>query len=67
MALGLTEEHQALAGAIRNWAARHCPPAVIRAAADGADSGCAQYRASLGPSLAGQGALGLHVPEDHGG
>ncbi len=67
MALGLTEEHQALAVAVRSLAERHCPPEVIRAAADGADSGCAQYRASLGPGLAGQGVLGLHVPEDHGG
>ncbi len=67
MALGLTQEHQALAAAVRGWAERHCPPEIVRAAADGADSGAAQYRASLGPSLAGQGLLGLHLPGDHGG
>ncbi len=67
MALGLTEEHRALAGAVSRWAGRHCPPEVRRAAADGADSGAARYRASLGPSLAGQGTLGLHVAADHGG
>jgi len=67
MALGLTEEHLALAGAVSGWAERHCPPEVRRAAADGADSGAAQYRASLGPSLADQGVLSLHVPADHGG
>ncbi len=67
MALGLTEEHQALAGAVRGWAERHCPPDVVKAAADAADSGAAAYRASLGPGLASHGVLGLHVPEEYGG
>ncbi len=67
MALGLTEEHQALAGAVRGWAERHCPPDVVRAAADSRDSGAARYAAALGPSLAAHGVAGLHVPADHGG
>ncbi|HKB31942.1 MAG TPA: acyl-CoA dehydrogenase, partial [Streptosporangiaceae bacterium] len=67
MALGLTAEHQALAGAVRGWAERRCPAEVVRAAADGADSGAATYRASLAPGLAGQGVLGLHIAEEHGG
>ena len=67
MALGLTEDHQALAGTVRGWAQRHCPPEVVRAAAEAADSGRAHYRAALGPGLAGLGLLGLHVPAEHDG
>jgi len=69
MALGLTEEHIQLADSVRAWAQRHSPPAVARAAADGAagDGGAAHYRDVLRPSLADQGLLGLHVPEADGG
>ncbi len=51
-----------MAGRLRN-----SPATVLRAAADGPDRGAALYRDSLGPSLAGQGLLGLHVPERDGG
>jgi 3-oxochol-4-en-24-oyl-CoA dehydrogenase len=67
MALGLSEEHRHLAETIRNWAQRNCPPEAVRAAADGQDSGSARYLESFGPSLAEQGVLGLHVPEEDGG
>jgi alkylation response protein AidB-like acyl-CoA dehydrogenase len=67
MALGLTEEHLQLAEAVRGWAQRNCPPEVVRAAADGPDSGSARYLESLAPGLAEQGLLGLHVPEEDGG
>ncbi len=67
MALGLTEEHLDLAAAIRGWAQRNCPPEVMRAAANGPDSGSERYRESLQPGLAEQGVLGLHLPEEHGG
>lgn len=67
MALGLTEDHQALAGTVRSWVKRHCPPEVVRAAAEGADSGTAHYAAKLAPSLAAHGVLGLHLRDDHGG
>ena len=67
MALGLSEEHRHLAETIRSWAQRHCPPETVRAAADGQDSGSARYLESFGPSLAEQGMLGLHLPEDDGG
>ena len=67
MALGLSEEHRHLAETIRNWTQRHCPPETVRAAADGQDSGSARYLESFGPSLAEQGILGLHLPEDDGG
>jgi 3-oxochol-4-en-24-oyl-CoA dehydrogenase len=67
MTLGLTEEHLQLAEAVAAWAQRHCPPDVVRAAADGPDSGSAHYLASLAPGLAEQGLLGLHVPDEDGG
>jgi alkylation response protein AidB-like acyl-CoA dehydrogenase len=67
MTLGLTEEHLQLAESVASWAQRHCPPDVVRAAADGPDSGSAHYQASLAPGLAEQGLLGLHVPEEDGG
>ncbi len=67
MALGLSEEHQALAATVRSWVGRHCPREVIRAAAESPDSGAAHYRASLAPGLAAQGLFGLHVPSDHTG
>jgi len=67
MTLGLTEEHLQLAETVRGWAQRHCPADVVRAAADGPDSGSAHYRESLAPGLAEQGLLGLHVPEEDGG
>jgi alkylation response protein AidB-like acyl-CoA dehydrogenase len=67
MTLGLTEEHHHLAETIRNWARRNCQAEVVRAAADGQDSGSGRYQESLGPSLAGQGVLGLHLPDEDGG
>src|ERR1700729_1700861 len=67
MTLGLTEEHLQLAEAVAAWARRHCPPEVVRTAADGPDSGSAHYQATLAPGLAEQGLLGLHVPEEDGG
>jgi alkylation response protein AidB-like acyl-CoA dehydrogenase len=67
MTLGLTEEHLQLAEAVSAWAQRHCPAEVVRAAADGPDSGSAHYLASLAPGLAERGLFGLHVPEEDGG
>src|SRR6202046_696739 len=67
MTLGLTEEHLQLAEAVAAWAQRHCPPEVVRTAADGPDSGSAHYQATLAPGLAGRGLLGVHVPEEDGG
>src|ERR1700751_1313486 len=67
MALGLTEEHLQLAEAGRGWGQGNCPPEVVRAAADGPDSGSARYLESLAPGLAEQGLLGLHVPDEDGG
>jgi 3-oxochol-4-en-24-oyl-CoA dehydrogenase len=67
MALGLTPEHLELAATVRGWAQRHCTADVVRAAVEADDSGAQHYRASLAPSLAGQGLLGLHLPEEAGG
>ena len=77
MALGVSEEHLELAASVRGWAERHCGPDVVRAAglsgADPAGAGCADgagpdgYTGALRPGLAGQGLLGLHVPEEYGG
>ncbi|GGT59145.1 acyl-CoA dehydrogenase [Actinomadura citrea] len=56
MAIGLTEEHEALAASVRGFAER----AVTREAVRDADAG-------FWPALAEQGLLGLHLPEDVGG
>jgi alkylation response protein AidB-like acyl-CoA dehydrogenase len=63
MAIGLTEEHEALAASVRGFAERHVTTQVVRAAAD-AD---AEERPAFWPALADQGLLGLHLPEEHGG
>ncbi|HEX9065546.1 MAG TPA: acyl-CoA dehydrogenase [Streptosporangiaceae bacterium] len=67
MALGLTQEHTELAAAVRGWAQRHCPPELVRAAADGDDNGAGVYRSQLAGALAAQGLFGLHVAECDGG
>ncbi len=67
MTLGLTQEHTELAAAVRGWAQRHCPPELVRAAADGGDGGAEVYRSELAGALAAQGLLGLHLPESDGG
>ena len=67
MTLGVTEEHRHLAETVRNWAQRNCPPEIVRLAADSPDSGSVRYQLSFGPSLAEQGILGLHLPDEDGG
>jgi 3-oxochol-4-en-24-oyl-CoA dehydrogenase len=64
MAIGLTEEHEALHESVRGWAERHVTSDVVRTALG------AQAETGLPPywqALAGQGLLGLHIPEVHGG
>ncbi|RFU42700.1 acyl-CoA dehydrogenase [Actinomadura logoneensis] len=63
MAIGLTEEHEALAESVRGFVERHVPGSVVRAALE-AD---AEARPPFWPALAEQGLLGLHLPEEHGG
>ncbi|GAA2138974.1 acyl-CoA dehydrogenase [Actinomadura napierensis] len=61
MAIGLTEEHEALAASVRGFAERNVPPQSLRA------DGAREAGAGFWPALAGQGLLGLHLPEDAGG
>jgi 3-oxochol-4-en-24-oyl-CoA dehydrogenase len=67
MALALTEEHLALAESVRGWAGRAAPAETLRAAVADGDGGAALYTGTLRPALAGQGLLGLHLPESLGG
>ncbi|GAA2992328.1 acyl-CoA dehydrogenase [Streptosporangium longisporum] len=63
MAIGLSEEHEALRESVTGWAERNIPSGVVRAAmaAEGED------RPGFWSGLADQGLLGLHIPEEHGG
>src|SRR3954470_15926296 len=63
MGIGLTEEHEALADAVRGWAERNAPFGVVRTTLD-ADE---ESRPAFWAGLAEQGLLGLHVPEEYGG
>ncbi|MBG0813257.1 acyl-CoA dehydrogenase [Planomonospora sp. ID82291] len=63
MAIGLSEEHEALHASVRGWAERNIPSEVVRAAI-AAES---ETRPAFWSGLADQGLLGLHVPEEHGG
>ncbi|MFG3436035.1 acyl-CoA dehydrogenase [Nonomuraea sp. NPDC047897] len=59
MAIGLNEEHEALRESVSGWAERNIPAELLRAAAD--------ERPPFWRSLAEQGLLGLHLPEEAGG
>ncbi|MQA86527.1 MAG: acyl-CoA dehydrogenase [Streptosporangiales bacterium] len=65
MAIGLTEEHEALRESVRGWVERHVPPEARRAAGDGDTTH--GRRPAFWSGLAEQGLLGLHVREEHGG
>ncbi|MGP3912010.1 acyl-CoA dehydrogenase [Nonomuraea sp. 10N515B] len=59
MAIGLSEEHEALRESVSGWAERNIPSELARAGSDG--------RPPFWAGLAEQGLLGLHVPEEYGG
>ena len=63
MAVGTTAEHEDLRRTVRRWLEGHCPPEVPRATfeADPAELPKAFTE------MAGQGWLGLHLAEEHGG
>ena len=63
MPIGITDEHSALHEAARGWAERHCGPSVAREQLE-ADR---EELPAFWEALAGQGWLGLHVNEAHGG
>ncbi|MFI0424625.1 acyl-CoA dehydrogenase [Spongiactinospora sp. 9N601] len=71
MAIGFSEEHQALRDSVSGWLERHVPAEAVRAAvaAGSAEAGPedATARPAFWNSLAGQGLLGLHLPEKYGG
>ncbi|MER6943181.1 acyl-CoA dehydrogenase [Nonomuraea sp. NPDC000554] len=59
MAIGLSEEHEALHESVSGWASRNIPVELLRAGAD--------ERPVFWAGLAEQGLLGLHLPEESGG
>ena len=63
MPIGISEDHLALHDAVRGWCERHVPPAVPRALLDADTEGMPPFWSEL----AGQGWLGLHLAEEHGG
>ena len=63
MSLGITDEHAELANALRGWAERLAGPALVRAAEDDPTAGFAEAV----HAAAGQGVLGIVVPEESGG
>ncbi|MFC6884119.1 MULTISPECIES: acyl-CoA dehydrogenase [Actinomadura] len=67
MAIGLTEEHEALAASVRGFAERNVTARAVRDAVEAAERGEAAGRPGFWDALAGQGLLGLHLPEERGG
>ncbi|MET8332285.1 acyl-CoA dehydrogenase [Streptosporangium canum] len=63
MAIGLSEEHEALRESVTGWAERNIPSEVVRTAIAAENEG----RPAFWSGLAEQGLLGLHLPEEHGG
>ncbi|MBC6456823.1 acyl-CoA dehydrogenase [Actinomadura sp. HBU206391] len=63
MAIGLSEEHEALAASVRGFAERYVTAQSVRAAVDATE----HVRPAFWPVLAEQGLLGLHLPESCGG
>ncbi len=61
--IGLRDEHLALRDSVRGWAARHCPPAVVRTGLDADEHVLPPFWGDL----AGQGWIGIAVDEAAGG
>src|SRR3954447_21035016 len=67
MAIGLSEEHEALRESVAGWAERNIPVEVVRGAVGELNGLGAEERPAFWSGLADQGLLGLHIPEEHGG
>jgi alkylation response protein AidB-like acyl-CoA dehydrogenase len=72
MAIGLTEEHEALVASVRGFTTRHVTTEVIRAEVARAERAGTEQAGPVGrpvfwSALAAQGLLGLHLPEEYGG
>ncbi|GAA4579240.1 acyl-CoA dehydrogenase [Planotetraspora phitsanulokensis] len=67
MAIGLSEEHEALRESVAGWAERNIPVEVVRGAVGDLNGSGTEERPAFWAGLADQGLLGLHIPEEHGG
>ncbi|MFI8293624.1 acyl-CoA dehydrogenase [Streptomyces sp. NPDC085614] len=65
MGIAITQEQRELAGSVRGWLARTVPPEEVRKHLDVPDT--ATGRPAYWDAAAGQGLLGVHLPEEHGG
>ncbi|MEU5986489.1 acyl-CoA dehydrogenase [Streptomyces sp. NPDC047434] len=65
MGIAITQEQRELAGSVRGWLARTVPPEEVRKHLDVPD--IATGRPVYWDAAAGQGLLGIHLPEEHGG
>ena len=63
MAIGIGEDHDELRRTVQRWAEARIPRQVPRALLDAEN----EELPSFWSELAGQGWLGIHVPEEHGG
>ncbi|MFF8834890.1 acyl-CoA dehydrogenase [Streptomyces sp. NPDC015130] len=65
MGIAITHEQRELARSVRGWLTRAVPPEEVRKHLDvpGASAG----RPAYWDAAVGQGLLGLHLPEEHGG
>ncbi|MFI6501676.1 acyl-CoA dehydrogenase [Nonomuraea typhae] len=62
MAIGLSEEHEALRESVSGWAERSIPAELLRSSPEESAG-----RPAFWSGLAEQGLLGLHLPEESGG
>src|SRR5919202_1523635 len=67
MSIAVSEEHRALAGAVRDWAAGQVGRPVVRDWVAAAERGAEPDRPPFWPGLAAMGLAGVHVPAEHGG
>ncbi|WP_327670192.1 MULTISPECIES: acyl-CoA dehydrogenase [unclassified Streptomyces] len=65
MGIAITQEQRELADAARGWIARAVPPDEVRKLLDA--PAAPGHRPSYWDGLAGQGLLGVHLPESYGG
>ncbi len=67
MSIGLTAEHEALRDVAARWLTSHCPPAVVRAAVDGAEEPQGPGTRELAELAEGFGLLELAVVVEQAG
>ena len=67
MPIAVTEDHEALRTTTLRWAQTHCPPSVPRGVAETPPAPRPGDLPAVWEKMAGQGWLGLHLPEQQGG